>query len=129
MLLYQLGTCSVYVVFIAANIQDVANHYITPMGIEMYMLMILIPIILLNWIRNLKYLAPLSTLANAITLISFAMILYYLVRDVPTFRHREPVGKLENIPLFVGTVLFALEAIGVVSSCISPLFSTFKIYF
>lgn len=77
--------------------------------------MILLPLILINWVRNLKYLAPFSTLANILTFVGFAITLYYIFTDVPSITEREPVGKLEHMPLFFGTVLFALEAIGVVS--------------
>lgn len=80
-----------------------------------YMLALLLPLIFINWIRNLKSLAPLSTIANVITLVSFGIILYYLFRVTPTLEGKHPIGKVQDFPLFFGTVLFALEAIGVVS--------------
>ncbi|KAK4872818.1 hypothetical protein RN001_014847 [Aquatica leii] len=114
LLIYQLGACCVYIVFIAFNIQAVAGVYVSGIRIEYYMLMFLLPLILMNWIRNLKKLAPLSTFANFITLISFIIILYYIVITKPTFKGREMVSDATNFPLFFGTVLFALEAVGVI---------------
>lgn len=49
-------------------------------------------------------------------MISFGIICYYIFREPVSFENREPVGELKHFPLFFGTVLFALEAIGVVSS-------------
>jgi proton-coupled amino acid transporter len=80
------------------------------------MAFILLPLIAINFIRNLKLLAPFSTAANAITIASFAITLYYVFRDgLPPVGERDAFGTLEGYPLFFGTVLFALEAIGVVS--------------
>ncbi|CAG2069470.1 unnamed protein product, partial [Timema podura] len=78
------------------------------------MVFLLLPLILINWIRNLKLLAPFSTAANIITFVGFGIILYYLVTQVETLADKEPLGELAHIPLFFGTVLFALEAIGVI---------------
>lgn len=89
------------------------------MDLEIYMAIILVPLILANYIRNLKYLAPFSTLANVIMFTGIAIILYYIFRDPLEFDNRVPAGKVENFPLFFGTVLFALEAIGVVSNNLS----------
>ena len=80
------------------------------------MLGMLLPLILINWIKNLKLLAPLSTLANFVTFVSFGMIIYFLFRDPISFESKSPVNEVRNFPLFLGTVLFALEAIGVVST-------------
>lgn len=77
-------------------------------------MILLLPLIFINWIRSLKALAPLSTIANVMTLASFGIILYYLFRVPPTLEGKDPIGKVEDFPLFFGTVLFALEAIGVV---------------
>lgn len=97
---------------------------------------------LLMQIRNLKYLAPFSSIANVATIISFGIIWYYIFRDPLTLDERHAAGHLREFPLFFGTVsdethqrefnvprfiaaipfpsqvLFALEAIGVVSCCI-----------
>lgn len=115
LLLFQLGTCCVYVVFISSNIKSVADMYIMDLDIEIYMVIFLLPLILINWIRNLKHLAPFSTVANGVTVISFGIILYYIIREGPSLENREPIGEVKHFPLFFGTVLFALEAIGVVS--------------
>nr|CAD7430353.1 unnamed protein product [Timema monikensis] len=114
LLIYQLGTCCVYVVFISTNIKEVCDVYLPPLDVRVFMVFLLLPLILINWIRNLKLLAPFSTAANIITFVGFGIILYYLVTQVETLADKEPLGELAHIPLFFGTVLFALEAIGVI---------------
>lgn len=79
------------------------------------MLYILVPLVLVCCIPNLKLLVPFSTIANFITMISFLIIFYFIFTDIPSIKNRAPVGTIEGIPLFFGTVLFAMEAIGVVS--------------
>ncbi|KAK5639982.1 hypothetical protein RI129_010793 [Pyrocoelia pectoralis] len=112
--IYQMGGCCVYNVFIASNVQAVVNEYTEGFRIELYMLMFLVPTIFLNWIRDLKRLAPLSTVANFTTLVSLAITMYYIIKEGPTVEGRDPVGTIQNFPLFFGTVIFALEAIGVI---------------
>ncbi|XP_046587245.1 proton-coupled amino acid transporter-like protein CG1139 isoform X1 [Neodiprion lecontei] len=114
LLIYQLGCCCVYVVFIADNIKSALEGHVMEIDTRWYMLMLLLPLILINWVRNLKYLVPFSTVANGITFASFGIILYYLFREPLDFEGRAPVGDVQNFPLFFGTVLFALEAIGVI---------------
>ncbi|XP_011307351.1 proton-coupled amino acid transporter 1 [Fopius arisanus] len=113
LLVYQLGTCCVYVVFISENLKSAIDSYVTPIKLEYYMLATLLPLIFINWIRNLKLLAPFSTAANGITLASFGIILYFIFRDPISFEGKHAVGTVQDFPLFFGTVLFALEAIGV----------------
>lgn len=110
LLIYQLGTCCVYVVFVSSNIKSVADYYLeTPVDVRLCMLIILLPLILINWVRNLKYLAPFSTLANAITMVSFGIICYYIFREPVTTDGKDDFAPLNGFPLFFGTVLFALE--------------------
>lgn len=116
LLIYQIGTCCVYVVFVSENIHSVLTSYFEiDISEFQVMLCVLLPLILINYVRDLKYLAPFSAVANAVTIVCFGIILYYLFRETPTLEGKSPAGKLANFPLFFGTVLFALEAIGVVS--------------
>lgn len=66
-------------------------------------------------IFNIYLFLPISIIANFVTFITFAIIAYYIFRDPITTEGKEAVGDLKKFPLFFGTVLFALEAIGVVS--------------
>lgn len=43
------------------------------------------------------------------------MIMYYVFDSLPSPTVREAVVSVAQFPLFFGTVLFALEAVGVVS--------------
>lgn len=65
-------------------------------------------------IRDLKFLAPFSILGNMATLVSFGIIFYYIFREPIDFKAAHATGTLMGFPLFIGTVLFALEAIGMV---------------
>lgn len=65
-------------------------------------------------IRNLKYLAPLSTIGTFTTIVSFSIICYYIFREPLTLEGKTAVGHISEFPLFFGTVLFALEAIAVI---------------
>lgn len=113
LMIYQMGTCCVYLVFISKNLQLGLSTYFN-LELEIYMAILLLPLILVNYIKNLKFLAPFSTLANAIMFAGFAIILYYIFRQPLSFTNRVTVGEVKNFPLFFGTVLFALESIGVI---------------
>ncbi|CAH0390786.1 unnamed protein product [Bemisia tabaci] len=114
LILYQIGASCIYVVFMASNIKAVCDEYYAETDVRLYMVYILIPLILICWIRNLKLLAPFSSAANFVTIVSFGITFYYIFSDIPHISQRQAVGKVENMPLFFGTVLFAMEAIGVI---------------
>ncbi|CAH1713516.1 proton-coupled amino acid transporter-like protein CG1139 isoform X1 [Aphis gossypii] len=115
LVLYQIGSSCIYVVFIASNLKVVGDFYLGGnTDVRMYMVYLLIPLILISWVRNLKLLAPFSSIATCMTIVSFTLIFYYIFRESPSFVGREPVGTVNSIPLFFGTVLFAMEAIGMV---------------
>ncbi|KAK6628809.1 hypothetical protein RUM43_002625 [Polyplax serrata] len=113
-LAYQLGICCVYVVFVASNVKDVVDEYWYDLDVRIYMVIFLLPLILINYVRNLKYLAPFSAISNIITFIGFGITLYYIFAEVHGIDEREAIGEVKNWPLFFGTVLFSLEAIGVI---------------
>ncbi|CAG9761642.1 unnamed protein product [Ceutorhynchus assimilis] len=115
LLLYQLGICCVYTVFVAENIKNVLDQYMTdPLDERIIMLITLLPLIFINYIKNLKFLAPITTLANVLTFVSFAIIFYFIFNKKVSFENRDPIGDYRDFPLYFGTVLFALEAIGMI---------------
>lgn len=91
------------------------DQYWAPLDVRVHMLILLTPLILICYIRNLKLLAPFSQLANIITFIGIAIILYYIFDDLPPISSAKLVGGAQSFVLYIGTTLFALEAVGVVS--------------
>jgi len=93
------------------------------LDVRLYMVMLLLPLILINWVRNLKLLAPFSSFANLVTFVGLGITLYYVFDGIPSPAERSMVGNVVDFPLFIGTTLFALEAVGVVSHHV-PYFTT-----
>lgn len=85
------------------------------MSVEIHMLIILGPLLAFNCIRNLKVLAPFSTLANLLTFVGLGIVVYYLLSEEKEQADLDLWGSFESFPLFFGTTLFALTAVGVVS--------------
>lgn len=112
-----LGCCCVYLVFVAKNTRQVVEFYYNPgWDIQLYILATYPFIILMNTITNLKYLAPLSMIANCFIATSIGISFYYIFQQLPPFNTVPAVAPIEKMPLFFGTVIFALEGIGVVMS-------------
>ncbi|CAG9134605.1 unnamed protein product [Plutella xylostella] len=82
--------------------------------VEVYCALTLVPLVLICQIRNLKYLVPFSAAANALLVVCFAITMYYLFSDLPSPADREMVASVTQWPLFISTVIFAMEGIGVV---------------
>lgn len=85
--------------------------------IRIFIIALLLPLIFMSWIRNLKYLAPVSMIANVFMGLGLGITFYYLLGTGEL--------KLDNIqsmlfkapgewPEFFSLSIFAMEAIGVV---------------
>lgn len=130
----QLGFCCVYFVFISSNVKQVSNilifvseltltfvvstqvmdYYGIVLDVHLHMAVALLPILLSSLVRNLKFLAPLSTLANIFMCVGIIITLYFAVQELPSLNERRFVATLPQFPLFFGTALFAFEGIGLV---------------
>ena len=83
---------------------------------RIYIAALLLPLILLGCVPNLKYLAPVSMFANICMGVGLSITIYYLVQDIPDASLRPQFsGSVNTIPQFFSIVIFAMEAIGVVS--------------
>lgn len=99
LIVYQLGICCVYIVFVAKNIKELVDVWYK-LELEYYILMLLLPLIALNCIRNLKLLAPFSTVANIITFVGIILILRYVLVGLPPLSERQMIGDIVEFPLF-----------------------------
>ncbi|XP_072931260.1 proton-coupled amino acid transporter-like protein pathetic isoform X2 [Epargyreus clarus] len=116
-----LGCCCVYIVFVATNVKQVVDYHAErsdwapkDMDLRLYMLALLPFLILINLIRNLKYLAPFSMIANLLVGTGMGITFYYLFQDIPSLSSRNSFVDFQHLPTFFGTAIFALEGIGVV---------------
>ncbi|KAL0102324.1 hypothetical protein PUN28_018690 [Cardiocondyla obscurior] len=112
------GTCSVYAVIVAANIKQIIEHYqdvdADEYNIRLITIYLLVPLILLSWVPDLKYLAPISMVANIFMAAGLGITFYYLVWDLPPLSAVPLIAPIENFPQFFSITVFAMEAIGVV---------------
>ena len=74
----------------------------------------LLPMLLLVSIRNLKYLSPVSMLANILQFVGLGIIFYYLLQDIPPVSQRKVFASVGQLPLYFGTAIYAFEGIGIV---------------
>merc|ERR1719411_1173120 len=110
----QLGFCCVYFVFVAQNLQLVISHHFGNVTMHEMMAITLIPMLLLCSIRNLKYLSPISMLANILQMVGLGLVFFYLLQDLPATWERKAYANWSQYPLYFGTAIYAFEGIGVV---------------
>ncbi|XP_073949825.1 proton-coupled amino acid transporter-like protein acs isoform X2 [Choristoneura fumiferana] len=115
LIIWQVGLCCVYAVFVAENVKQVCDFYNYELPIRMHICALFVPLLILNMVKNLKLLSPISSLSNLITLLGLILVFYYLIEDdFDVDDEKMQIKSLIDIPVFVGTTLFALEAVGVI---------------
>lgn len=94
---------------------QIIEYYFGGSGdVRLYIAALLIPLILLSWVPNLKYLAPFSAVANVFMGVGLLITFYYLTQDMPPVADSPLHISILKLPKFFGIVIFAMEAIGVV---------------
>ncbi|XP_019739616.1 proton-coupled amino acid transporter 1 isoform X2 [Hippocampus comes] len=132
LIITQLGFCCVYFVFLSDNVKQVVEAanattfncqvdggnqtqvLVPSFDSRLYMLCFLPAFILLVFTPNLKYLAPLSLIANLVMATSLVLIYFYSITHIKYPIDLPLVGQAKDYPLFFGTAIFAFEGIGVV---------------
>ncbi|XP_021703414.1 proton-coupled amino acid transporter-like protein CG1139 isoform X2 [Aedes aegypti] len=110
----QLGFCCVYFVFVAANLKEVVAHYFFDLDTRVYLLLMLVPMVLLNLVKNLKFLTPVSLVAACLTVAGLACTFYFVLQDLPNTHTVKPFASWAQLPLYFGTAVYAFEGIGIV---------------
>ena len=93
---------------------QVLSGWFGDLDYRIYMTIVLIPMVALVLIRNLKYLAPVSMLANVLQFTGLGITFYYLFQDIPSVQERTYVADWHQFPLYFGTAIYAFEGIGIV---------------
>ncbi|XP_047989742.1 proton-coupled amino acid transporter-like protein CG1139 isoform X2 [Leguminivora glycinivorella] len=111
-----LGACAVYVILLVESVKQMIDFFFEDnnLNVHMYYLLFLVPLLAFTQIRNLKYLAPFSGVANVLLIATFLICSYYICSDFPELSSRPLSVDIGKLPLFIGTVIFAMEGIGVV---------------
>uniref|UniRef100_A0A1I8QAY1 Amino acid transporter transmembrane domain-containing protein n=1 Tax=Stomoxys calcitrans TaxID=35570 RepID=A0A1I8QAY1_STOCA len=110
----QIGFCCVYFLFVALNVKEVIDHYFMKLDVRIYLMLLLMPMIPLNLVRNLKYLTPVSLFAAILTVTGLAISFFYMLQDLPSTDTVKPLASWSTLPLYFGTAIYAFEGIGVV---------------
>ena len=112
-----IGCCCIYLVFVATNVKQVVDFYgDNGITIRYWIMLVTIPLIFMCMVRNLKFLTPFSMIANLLMFVGIIITFTYIFTDLPSPSERVGVAEVVQFPLFFGTVIFALEGIGVVMS-------------
>uniref|UniRef100_A0A0A9W394 Proton-coupled amino acid transporter 1 n=1 Tax=Lygus hesperus TaxID=30085 RepID=A0A0A9W394_LYGHE len=114
LIITQLGFCCVYFVFVGKNLKQVVDLYYPGYDLKWYLTALLVPMILLNWVKNLKYLTPVSLLAAILMSSGLGITFYYVLQGLPRIETVKLFAPLEKLPLFFGTAIYAFEGMGVV---------------
>ncbi|KAK6636476.1 hypothetical protein RUM43_010137 [Polyplax serrata] len=110
----QLGFCCVYFVFVAANLQEFFKYYDINHERTTYLFLLLVPLIILNLVKNLKFLTPVSLLASILTVSGLGITFFYMLHDLPRTSTVRSFSSWSQLPLYFGTAIYAFEGIGVV---------------
>lgn len=84
------------------------------LNLPIRLLVVLVPIMLSTTIRNLKFLVPLSSLANFLIISGYIATIYIICQDLPPISERRYVSDWKMLPLFFGTVIYSFEGITLV---------------
>ncbi|XP_054268247.1 proton-coupled amino acid transporter-like protein pathetic [Macrosteles quadrilineatus] len=114
-LLPHYGAGIIYVLMASATLKQVFESY-TGYGYSLrwYILFITVPLLPVGTIRQMKYMVPFSALANMFLLVGVTATLYYSISDFPPVSSRPLCAGITKFPLFLSTVLFGMEGIGVI---------------
>ncbi|XP_028174725.1 proton-coupled amino acid transporter-like protein CG1139 [Ostrinia furnacalis] len=81
--------------------------------IRIYILIVLVPLFFLCMIRNLKYLAPFSLLADLFVAICVLTTMYYSISQAGNIADRPAFKSLHGLIQFVGVLLYSIDGVGI----------------
>ncbi|KAH8398835.1 hypothetical protein KR222_008359, partial [Zaprionus bogoriensis] len=114
--LYHFGVDCVYVIFIAKSLKSVGDMYLSDIDERIYMALLTLPLLAIFLVRSIKYLVPFAIIANMLMFTCFGICMSYMLVELPDLEERDAVLYWTEFPLFFGTIMFAIETLGVIPS-------------
>ncbi|ALC49172.1 CG4991, partial [Drosophila busckii] len=112
----QFGFCAIYFVFITENLYQVLHQNGIDISMSMVMLITLLPAMIPSLMTNLKYISPVSLLANFALLFGLIATLSIAFSEgpMPSIHDRQWFTGGSQLSLFFGTALFSYEGIALI---------------
>ncbi|XP_030378761.1 proton-coupled amino acid transporter-like protein CG1139 isoform X2 [Scaptodrosophila lebanonensis] len=112
----QFGFCAIYFVFITENLYQVLQQNGIDISMSMVMLITLLPAMIPSLMTNLKYISPVSLLANVALLFGLIATLTISFQEgpMPSISERHLFTSGAQLSLFFGTALFSYEGIALI---------------
>ncbi|KAL7743361.1 hypothetical protein ACLKA6_008338 [Drosophila palustris] len=112
----QFGFCAIYFVFITENLYQVLQQNGIDISMSMVMLITLLPAMIPSLMTNLKYISPVSMVANFALLFGLIATLTIAFSEgpMPSITERSYFTGGTQLSLFFGTALFSYEGIALV---------------
>lgn len=102
------GICSVYSVVVANIIKEVLSLSFEPSVVITFLIL---PMILLSWIPDLKYLAPVALIASFFMTIALGVTIFELVKGEPAKDVNQFSEDVINYTSFISKCVFSIQAI------------------
>lgn len=101
-------------ILIGQNLQTIHSIFFNgSIDIRTAMICITIPLLVLCWIPNLKYLVAISSVANVMNWLIICVVFYYVAEDQTTYPLPKKTVNFIDIPLFLGSILFCINGTGI----------------
>ncbi|KAI3415662.1 hypothetical protein GPALN_005255 [Globodera pallida] len=108
----QMGICSVFYVFCADHVREFfAFKYPTfNYSKPIWMLLIFVPMVLVNFVRSLRAISVLSSIGNIICIVALTFIFQYLVRaEHQNLSEFSTITNFDGIMAACGAILYSFE--------------------
>ncbi|KAK3738359.1 hypothetical protein QZH41_014332, partial [Actinostola sp. cb2023] len=115
LLITEVGFCCIYLLFVAQSLQEAFKAHVD-LDVKEWVAVLLLPVILLSYIRTLKVMAFLSALSNVLYIIGITCLLVYAGRTISDDKDLPEFAGWKTVPLTFGTIMMTFEGIGVASS-------------
>ncbi|CAG9540551.1 unnamed protein product [Cercopithifilaria johnstoni] len=107
-LFYQLGMCSVAILFIADNMNHLLGDYIAG-GVKVMALISFVPILALNMFTEMRLLSIFAMVSSVFFLLGAFVIMQFTIRQPNHWEELPAVTNFTGVILFIGMAMYAFE--------------------